>query len=310
MVTPQEHGNSMTTMAAGTAATAGTVDRDSIKLLGMRVDRVDMGGAVALVERFVAEGTPHQIVTADASMVVTASDDPEFARIVENCDLVTPDGAGILWATRRLGTPVTAKVSGVDLSARCVELSAEKGWRIFFFGAGPGVAEEAAVPHARPPPRRADRRLPGRLLQAEDESGIVEQIRAARPDILLVALGIPKQEKFIDRHKAALGVPVCIGVGGTLDVFAGAVKRAPVWMQKAGLEWLYRIGSNPRKRISKAKALPSLRPHDAPRPEGPLEARSSKAPPSGRTAAPSAFPAWPRLRPRRAHAAGRGGTYM
>jgi len=84
----------------------------------------------------------------------------------------------------------------------------------------------------------------------------VEQIRAARPDILLVALGIPKQEKFIDRHKAALGVPVCIGVGGTLDVFAGAVKRAPVWMQKAGLEWLYRIGSNPKKRISKAKALP------------------------------------------------------
>lgn len=229
---------------------------DSVTLLGMRIDRIDMDGALALVERYIAAGTPHQIVTADASMIVTASEDPEFMSIVEGADLVTPDGAGILWATRRLGISLNAKVSGVDLAARCCALSPEKGWRLFFFGSGPGVAEEAA--------RRMSAACPGAQIvgfrdgffKPEDEAQIVATIREAKPDILLVALGIPKQEKFIHRHKAALGVPVSIGVGGTLDVFAGAVKRAPVWMQKAGLEWLYRIGSNPRKRITKAKALP------------------------------------------------------
>ena len=221
----------------------------------MRVDRVDMDGAIALVKRFIAQGTPHHIVTADASMVVTAAQDPEFAAIVACADLVTPDGAGILWATRRMGTPVRAKVSGVDLAARCCALSAKEGWRVFFFGAAPGVAEEAAA--------RVRARHPGAnivgfrdgFFKPEEEAQVVAEIREARPDILLVALGIPKQEKFISRHKAALGVPVCIGVGGTLDVFSGAVRRAPVWMQNSGLEWAYRLASNPKK-ISKVALLP------------------------------------------------------
>ena len=227
----------------------------SVDLLGMRVDRVDMAGALALVERFVAERTPRQIVTADASMVVMAAQDPEFAAIVSAADLVTPDGAGILWATRRMGAPICAKVSGVDLSARCCALSAERGWRLFFFGAAPGVAEEAA---ARMRARHPGAQIVGfrdGYFTPEQEPEVVEQIRAARPDILLVALGIPKQEKFIDRHKAALGVPVSIGVGGTLDVFSGAVRRAPVWMQKRGLEWAYRLPSNPKK-IRKVALLP------------------------------------------------------
>lgn len=228
---------------------------DSITLLGMRVDRVDMNGALALVERFIREKTPRHIVTADASMVVTASEDPEFARIVAASDLVTPDGAGILWATRRLGRPVRAKVSGVDLAARCCALSAVKGWRIFFFGAAPGVAHEAA---ARMRARHPGAQIVGvrdGYFKPADEASVVAEIKAARPDILLVALGIPKQEKFISRHKAALGVPVSIGVGGTLDVFSGTVRRAPVWMQRAGLEWAYRLASNPKK-ISKVALLP------------------------------------------------------
>lgn len=230
-------------------------DRDSVHLLGMRVDRVDMDEALRLIERFITERTPHHIVTADASMVVTATQDAEFSRIVNASDLVTPDGAGILWASKRLGTPVRTKVSGVDLSARCCALSAEKGWRVFFFGAAPGVAEEASA--------RMRARFPGANIvgfrdgyfKPDDEAQVVEEIKAARPDILLVALGIPKQEKFIFRNKEALGVPVCIGVGGTLDVFSGTVRRAPVWMQNAGMEWLYRLASNPKK-ISKVALLP------------------------------------------------------
>lgn len=239
-----------------TSATGDAQPSDSVRLLGMRVDRVDMEGALARIARFIEEKTPpRHIVTADASMAVTASEDAEFARIVNRADLVTPDGAGILWATKRLGTPVTTKVSGVDLAARCCALSAEKSWRVFFFGAAPGVAEEA---RARMLARHPGAQIVGfrdGFFKPEEEAGIVERIRAERPDILLVALGIPKQEKFIHRHKAALGVPVSIGVGGTFDVFSGTVRRAPVWMQNSGLEWAYRLASNPKK-ISKVALLP------------------------------------------------------
>lgn len=238
-------------------ATDAAKGHDPIHLLGMRIDRVTMDDALTLVDGYIRSGKPHHIVTADASMVVSYNDDPEFARIVDASDLVTPDGAGILWATRHLGTPVTAKVSGVDLAARCCALSAEKGWKLFFFGAAPGVAEEA---RARMLARHPDAHIVGfrdGFFKVEDEAAIVEQIRAARPDILLVALGIPKQEKFIAKYREALGVPVLIGVGGTLDVFSGSVQRAPVWMQKAGVEWLYRVLSGKRKnRFAKIAQLP------------------------------------------------------
>ena len=230
---------------------------NSIRLLGMRVDRVTMDDALTLVERFIAERGPHHIVTADASMVVTYTEDAEFARIVDASDLVTPDGAGILWASRHQKTPVTSKVSGVDLAAKCCALSGQKKWRIFFFGAAPGVAEEA---RAKMLVRYPDAQIIGfrdGFFNADNEAEVVAQIQAARPDILLVALGIPKQEKFIARHRDTLGVPVMIGVGGTLDVFSGTVRRAPIWMQNVGLEWLYRLAANPKK-ISKVKMLPQF----------------------------------------------------
>jgi N-acetylglucosaminyldiphosphoundecaprenol N-acetyl-beta-D-mannosaminyltransferase len=241
------------------ASVMATSSLDSITVHGMRVDRVTMDDVLARCDRFLAESTPRHIVTADASMVITARDDPEFARIVADADLVTPDGAGILWASRRLGTPVTAKVSGVDLSERLVARSAQNGARVYFFGAAPGIAEAAA--------QRMHERHPGANLvgvrdgfyRPENEAQVVAEIAAAQPDILLVALGIPRQEKFIARHKAALGAKVLIGVGGTLDVFSGTVRRAPVWMQKASLEWAYRLLSDPRqfkKRLQKQRLLP------------------------------------------------------
>src|SRR5207244_1279292 len=121
--------------------------------------------------------------------------------IVDRADLITPDGAGILWASKRQGQPVRAKVSGVDLAARCCALSAEKGWRIYFFGAAPGVAEEA---RARMLARHPGAQIVGfrdGFFTPEDEPRIIEEIRTAKPDILLAALGIPKQEKFIARHR-------------------------------------------------------------------------------------------------------------
>jgi len=230
---------------------------DSVTILGVRVDCISPEETLAAIDRFIVARGPHHIVTADASMVVTARHDPGLRAIVAGADLVTPDGAGILWASRLLRTPVPYKVSGVDLASDLCRLSTTKGYRIFFFGAGPSVAEEAA--------NRMRARYPGtQIVGTRDgfftpaqEPEIIEQIQAAAPDIILVALGIPKQEKWIAQHKTALGASVLIGVGGSFDVFSGRVRRASPWMQQHALEWAYRLWKNPRK-ISKVMTLPEF----------------------------------------------------
>lgn len=228
-----------------------------VTILGLRVDCVSQDEALEMIDSFVQEQTPRQVVTADASMVVIARQDPELRAIVDRAALVTPDGWGILWAARLFRTPIPWKVSGVDLAARLCERSPAKGYRIFFFGAGPGVAEKAAFKMARHYPGAQIVGVRDGYFTREQEPEIAAEIKAAAPDIVLVALGIPKQEKWIDRHKAAIGAPVFIGVGGTFDVFSGRVKRAPVWMQNRGWEWLYRLWKNPRK-IAKVKTLPQF----------------------------------------------------
>jgi N-acetylglucosaminyldiphosphoundecaprenol N-acetyl-beta-D-mannosaminyltransferase len=228
---------------------------ESVRILGLKVDCVSMESAVNRIEEFIAAKTPRHLVTADASMVVIARSDPELGQIVEQADLVTPDGAGILWASRRLRMPIKHKVSGVDLVAELSRLSAGKGYRLYFLGAAPGVAEAAA--------RNLADRFPGAAIvgtrdgyfNGDQEAAIIDDIRQAKPDVLFVAMGIPKQEKWINRYKDELGVPVSVGIGGSFDVYSGRVKRAPLWMQRNGLEWLYRLWSNPKK-IGKVMTLP------------------------------------------------------
>jgi len=227
----------------------------SVTILGVRVDCVSPAETLAEIDRFVAAGTPHHIVTADASMVVTARHDPALRAIIESADLVTPDGFGILWASRQIRTPVPYKVSGVDLVGELCRLSPTKGYRIFFFGAGPGIAEEAAAKmRALYPGTQIVGTRDGFFTPAQ-EPEVLAQIRAAAPDIVLVALGIPKQEKWIARNKDASGAALLVGVGGSFDVFSGRVRRAPPFMQQHGFEWLYRLYKNPRK-IAKVMSLP------------------------------------------------------
>jgi len=232
---------------------------DQITLLGLKIDRVRVVEALAFIEDRIHRRDPAHVVTADASMVVLARQDTELLGIVNNAELVTPDGSGILWASRLLRKPIPERVSGVDLVAHLCRLSAavDKGYRIFFLGAAPGVADAAAV--------KLRDRFPGAQIvgarngffTAEEEEGIAGQLAALKPDVVFVAFGIPKQEKFIARHRAAIGASVYIGVGGSFDVYSGLVRRAPVWMQNAGLEWIYRLYQNPKK-ISKVMTLPKF----------------------------------------------------
>jgi len=228
-----------------------------VNLLGVPVAAVTMEEALDILERFVFERRTHLVVTSDASSIVRAQEDEEFRRIVQSADLVTPDGIGVVWGARLLGLPVYQRVPGVELMAKLCERAAQKGWKVFLLGAKPGVAERAA--------ENLQARYPGLKIVGthhgyftpEEEPQVIAKIKAAQPDILFVAFGIPKQEKWIARHADELQVPVCIGVGGSFDVYAGVVKRAPEWVQRLCLEWLYRTIKDP-KRLPRLKAIPKL----------------------------------------------------
>lgn len=228
-----------------------------IEMFDVHLDPLSMEQALERAEGFIREGGPHIIVTSDTSAIVRAQEDEELRTIINEADLATMDGQGVVLCARLLNFPVSARVPGVDMMARLCEICGRLNQPIALLGAMPGVAEEAA--------RRLEQRYPGLRVvyqhdgyfDAEDEPAIVAAIRDARPAVLFVAMGIPKQEKWIARHMDELQVPVCMGVGGSLDVIAGRVKRAPAWMQRWGLEWLYRTVLEPR-RLPRLAALPRL----------------------------------------------------
>jgi N-acetylglucosaminyldiphosphoundecaprenol N-acetyl-beta-D-mannosaminyltransferase len=226
-------------------------------LLGVRLHAVTYQGALETVRGFLREGHPHMVVTSDASAVMRAQDDAEFREIVNEADLVTADGAGVLLASKLLNLPLQDKVSGCDLVEDLCAVAAEEGRSVYFLGAAPGVAEAAAEKlRERRPALQVAGCHDGYFDEAE-EARIVADIRARRPGLLLVALGIPRQEKWIKAHLESLGVPVCIGIGGSLDVISGRKQRAPVWMQRCGLEWLYRTVKEP-SRLPRLAALPRI----------------------------------------------------
>lgn len=218
---------------------------DSLFILGVRVDAVTLDAVLARIEAFIADGRPRQIVTVNPEFVMAAQSDAEFRRIINASALALPDGTGIWWASRRLGRPLPERIPGVDLVERLAALSAIRGYRLYFLGAMPGVAERAvAVLHGCYPGLVVAGTYAGSP-RVEDEAFIVARVCAARPDILLVAYGAPAQDRWIARNLDQLGVPVCIGVGGSFDYIAGARPRAPRWLRRAGLEWLHRLVTQP-----------------------------------------------------------------
>ena len=243
------HSESMT----GTPERAASSDR--IRILGIPVDAITMDGCMDRIAGFVRSGRPHLIATADASGLVQAQTDSELRELYETADLVTPDSAGVVWALRRAGRAVPARVSGVDLVDRACRTSADTGWRIFFLGAAHGVAELAA--------EQMRLRHPGcnivgarhGYFPPESDDVVAAEIAETKPDLLFVAMGIPRQEKFIRATESVIGAKVAMGVGGTFDVFSGKVRRAPKAIQAVRMEWAWRLAQNPKK-IDKVRLLP------------------------------------------------------
>lgn len=226
-----------------------------ISILGILVDSLTMEEAVSRCDIFIHQGGSHLIATANAEMIMMAQQDKELASILANADLVVPDGAGVVWAARQQGYSMPERVAGFDLTQRLLLLSEEKGYKIFMFGGAPGIADHARITAQKLYPKLKVVGVRDGYFSGTEESDIIDEIHNAQPDILLVALGVPKQEKWIMRHKEMLSIPLSIGVGGTFDVMAGTVTRAPLWMQRANLEWFYRLVSQPNRAL-RMLALP------------------------------------------------------
>lgn len=231
--------------------------RKKVEVLTVPIDIVSMNDTVKLVEGFIQEKTPHMIVTANAEMVMQAVKDAELHDIMRNADLVLADGVGVVWAARHKKCPLPERVAGADLVNRLLGIAANKGYKVFFLGAAPGVAELAAKQVTDVYANIKICGIADGYFSSQEEPGIIAAIKAAEPDILLAGLGVPRQEKWLWQHKDELGASVCIGVGGVIDVLAGVVQRAPHWMQKTGLEWLYRLCKQPW-RLWRMMALPQF----------------------------------------------------
>ena len=227
-------------------------------MLGVRVDCVDMAAALARIGELVAgRGPCAQVATVNPEFVMHARGDARFAAILESCDLCLADGIGVVWAARRAGCPLPERVTGSDLLPRLAAECAARGWRPFFLGAMPGVAEEAARRLATAHPGFEVAGVHAGTPEDAGDEEALRRIAAARPDLLLVAYGHPRQERWIARNRDRLPVPVAIGVGGSFDFAAGRVPRAPGWMRRIHLEWLFRLILQPW-RIRRMAVLPAF----------------------------------------------------
>ena len=235
-----------------------------IKLFQVGIDQVDNQETIQKIEKFIVSKKPHQIVTPDTLAVLRARKDPEYHAILKSADLVTPDGAGILWAATTLNYPLPERVTGIDIIHNICRLAAKKRYSLYLLGSYPGVASEAALNLTKKyqgikiagthhgyfgceDSQNCEDVKNGNSDKNEEEEEIIAEIRENRPDILLVGMGVPKQEKWINKNLNRLDVPVCMGVGGSFDVLSGRIPRAPLWMQRHGMEWIYRSIKQPNR---------------------------------------------------------------
>jgi N-acetylglucosaminyldiphosphoundecaprenol N-acetyl-beta-D-mannosaminyltransferase len=228
----------------------GASPRRRVSLSGVLVDRVDRSSAVAAIRGFLTDGGRHQIVTVNTDFIRIADADPDYRAVLNGADLAVADGMPLVWLSRLAGDPIPERVAGIDLVEECCRVAARAGVPVFLLGAASGVGVAAGRALAL---RHPGLRLAGTFAPAygpatsEGDAEIVRLIRAAGRCILFVAFGAPRQDRFISAHLSEIDAAIAMGVGGTLDILAGAIPRAPTWMQRTGLEWVWRLAREPRR---------------------------------------------------------------
>jgi N-acetylglucosaminyldiphosphoundecaprenol N-acetyl-beta-D-mannosaminyltransferase len=223
-----------------------------MNILGTRIDFLNLEESMSKIRQTIARKTKLWIVSANPELIYRAYRNRELRAMINSADLILPDGVGVLWAAKQLGLAEAERVTGIDLTLKILEEAHKKSWRVFFLGAKPGVAEKAI--------QNQSKKYPGITFachhgyyKPKEEAKVLERIESFSPDILLVGLGAPKQELFNAAYQGQARVR--IGVGGTIDVLAGQVKRAPQFFRTHSLEWLYRLITQP-SRLGRQKVLP------------------------------------------------------
>lgn len=226
-----------------------------VDVMGVAFDNVTMEQAICRAGQLLSGDRAAYCVTPNAEIVWEAMQDPGFQDILNRADLVLPDGAGVLVGARILERPLQEKVAGIEFGEQLARKLAERGGKLYLLGGKPGIAEAAGA--------RLQARYPGLVICGtadgyfQEPAPVLEKINQAAPDALFVCLGAPKQERFMAAHQASLQVRLMVGLGGSLDGFAGVVKRAPRWMIRCNLEWLYRLLREPR-RLGRMLRLPKF----------------------------------------------------
>ena len=219
-----------------------------IAVLGLPLDSLTADGAIDAIEGLILSGGTHQIATANLDFWLNSLSDRHLHRIIAGCSLVLADGMPLVWVSKLLACPLPQRVTGVDLVPRLAALSVSKGYGIFLLGGKGDVAEraKALLEEKFPGVRIVGTYAPSEEeIEQLDQREMLDRIQAAKPEILLVALGNPKQEKWIWMHRKRMGVPVAMGVGGSFEILVGDVRRAPEWIQRCGLEWAMRFVQEP-----------------------------------------------------------------
>ncbi len=215
------------------------------RILNTYVNSLSLDETVREVEGIIRRGVPTQHVVVNASKVNLMEEDPELREIVNSCPLINADGASIVWAARKLGVPLSERVTGIDLFLRLVAVAAEKDYGIYLFGAKEGVVRKVKQTFENLYPGIRVCGWRNGYFADSDEPGIVANMAASGADMMFVAFSSPKKEYWVREHLDEIGIPFVMGVGGSFDVVAGVTARAPVWMQRHGLEWLYRFVQEP-----------------------------------------------------------------
>ena len=218
-----------------------------VNVLACPITKLDLDGFVTRIEKFIASAMPHYVAVVNVAKLVQMRSDKELARSVLSADLIGADGVPLIWVSRLFGTPLPGRVNGTDLMHRLLERAHEKNYRVFFFGAQEKVLQKVLEVVRQNYPGVQIAGFQNGYFTAAEELAIVQKIRNAKPDILFIAFGTPKKELWVKKYVSAMGVPLIHGVGGSFDVLAGIIPRAPLWMQRAGLEWLFRLCQEPRR---------------------------------------------------------------
>lgn len=226
-------------------------------VLGVPISLLTMQETLDEIEASLKQGRMGYVCTVDASGAVMSRSNPELAEVYRGALLATPDSHGVVWALRHKGIKDCRRVSGIEIADKLCALSSRKGYKVYFLGAAPGVAEQAAerILLKHPGCRIVGTR--NGFFTPDDDELVAQEVARAKPDVLLVAMGIPRQEMFIARWQATTGALIAMGVGGTFDVMSGRIRRAPRWVQSVKCEWLWRLLQDPRK-IAKVRLLPKF----------------------------------------------------